>query len=603
MSTIIGGRWLPEGSLIGAEEERAISERNARMREFFAQQDGLTALDEGGMHGDLLRAAAPVRREEPLRVCARELGEAIRRHRRAEDAYHEAAKKADPSGRMSRSSAQERMSPSIPREVEHARRQLDGVLVRAEAAARRAELEADAAALRGTAPDDGTYQRDRLQAALSHRMIADDVLFGRGSVESPSGGQAALQSKVPVFRPADELRMRLVPGEADAVAGRGRRTVAVQPVIYCPEAFHGRLDLFNAAAMVRHLDGGLVRSALGATSDRYRHLRVMETSDTEAWASQLFWAAFVDMMSDVGPFTDERLVTMIDLPFTDDVPVRVVDGWPDYQFMAEGDDLTFADMDTLRPELGAHMIGGGTQVTHKQLHNSWFAGMGALDIILRKHYSRIAYKFNEQATVGDGTGSNPTGLIAKGAGSGQIKAGNAANVIADAVTAAQPTGKELVALLHKLKSGYRAESPMVACAFMGGPDAAEKLKGGLTEDRWVDHTGVSWLDGDGVAFTPRRADDSAHCAMRVAGVPFIENGHMADLAAGSDTGLAVGAWKTVAVRRGDHFSAMEIPGGGSMHGGNLDMRLASWMYMAPLAAQNNGLDPSDPGAIVLADAR
>ena len=44
------------------------------------------------------------------------------------------------------------------------------------------KLNAEAKALRETAISDADYQRERVQAAMQHRMIADHVIFTLGGV-------------------------------------------------------------------------------------------------------------------------------------------------------------------------------------------------------------------------------------------------------------------------------------------------------------------------------------------------------------------------------------------------------------------------------------
>ena len=83
--------------------------------------------------------------------------------------------------------------------------------------------------------------------------------------------------------------------------------------------------------MCRDIEASVVRSALRAAGGRYKDIaeRVMGTTDTGAWVSKIFWPSWVDLLANWGPFTDDMVVTMVDLDDTDKIPLPVVSSWPD----------------------------------------------------------------------------------------------------------------------------------------------------------------------------------------------------------------------------------------------------------------------------------
>ena len=537
--------------------------------------------------------------ESARSVGEAELADVYRKHTHAQDAYNDEAKRVDPDGALTRSELDAKMPADILDRVKTARAEMDATMDAHEREQRQAKLNSEARALRETAVSDGDYQRQRLQAAMQHRLIADHVIFRLGGV---------LESRIPIWRAGDEFRIALEPVSPNQDGTRGKaNSMAVQPVIYAPEAFHGRNDLFNAAAMCRDLEDQLVRRALRASGGRYADIaeRVMATGDTGAWVSKIFWPSWVDLLANWGPFTDDKVVTMVDLDYTDKVELPVVSSWPDMSFIAEGGTLTFDDMGTKTPELDAHMIAGGTEITDKQIRNSWFRGLGALDIIQAKHGAQIGYKANADATIGAGGANTITGLLNAGndTTNGQIAAGNANNVIADAVTAAQPTGAEIIDLIHKVNPAYRNVSAMTGFAIMANSETVAAIRAHETPNRFINEEGQALITGSSQAITSPTPDDSAHVAYRLSGIPVIENTHQFGLEAGKNGALAAGAWKCVHERRSAHYSAMEQPGSGSLFGDKVDTRLASWQYFETLPAQVDGLTSTDPGPIVIADAK
>ena len=259
-------------------------------------------------------------------------------------------------------------------------------------------------------------------------------------------------------------------------------------------------------------------------------------------------------------------------------------------------------MGTKVPELDAHLIAGGTEVTDKQIRNSWFRGLGALDIIQAKHGAQIGYKANADITNGTGGANTILGLLNKtnNQGAGAIAAGNSHNVIADSVTAAQPTGGELIDLMHQVNPSYRNVSSMTGAAFMGNSKTVAAVRRHETPNRFINTEGQALITGSTEAITAPTADDSAHVAYRLSGIPFIENTHQFDLTAGRAGGLAFGAWKSIHVRRSAHYSAMEQPGTGSLFGDKVDARLASWQYFEAIPAQVDGIrHQTAPGPLVI----
>ena len=524
-----------------------------------------------------------------------EMADVYRKHQRAQDAYGDEAKRIDPDGKMTRAEVEDEMRAEVLSDVKSARAEMSATLDAYEREVKQRELNAEAAALRSTARSDGDYQEQRVKAAMQHRLIADHVIFALGGT---------LESRIPVWRAGDDFVLRLEHGSPDMTAARSKaNSHSVQPVIYAPEAFHGRNDLFNAAAMCRDIDQAIVRSALRAAGGQYRDVaqRVMTTGDTGAWVSKIFWPTWVDLLANWGPFTDDMVVTMVDLDYTDKVELPVVSSWPDMAFIAEGGDLSFTDMGTKTPEMDAHLIAGGTEITDKQMRNSWFRGLGALDIIQAKHGARIGYKVNADVSTGAGGLNQMTGVLNKGNGNGSIAAGNASNIIADSVTAADPTGKELIDLMHEVNPAYRGTQ--MGGAFMASSATVAAIRSRETPNRFINVEGEPLITGATESITAPTADDSAHVAYRLSGIPFIENTHCNDLAAGSNGGLAFGAWKSIHVRRSAHYSAMEQPGTGSLFGDKVDARLASWQYWENVPAQVDGVEANSPGPIVIADAK
>ena len=537
--------------------------------------------------------------EDARSVGEAEIAEVWARHSTAQANFEEERKRIDPDGTMAASEVQSQMRADTVQALKESRIEMDATMDAFNREQAQRKLNAEAKALRESAVSDADYQRERVQAAMQHRLIADHVIFTMGGV---------LESRIPIWRPADSLRIRLEQAEPNTDGTRGKaNAVSVQPVIYAPEIFRGRNDLFNASAMCRDIEAGLVRRALRAAGGQYADVaeRVMTTGDTGAWVSKLFWPSWVDLLANWGPFTDDMVVTMVDLDDTDKIPLPVVSSWPDMAFIAEGGNLSFSNMGTKVPELDAHLIAGGTEVTDKQIRNSWFRGLGALDIIQAKHGAQIGYKANSDISVGSGGANEITGLLNKtnSSGSGQIKAGNSHNVIADAVTASQPTGGELIDLMHEVNPAYRNVSSMTGAAFMGNSKTVAAIRRHETPNRFINEEGQSLITGSTEAITARTPDDSAHVAYRLSGIPFIENTHLFDLEAGKDGALAFGAWKCVHVRRSSHYSAMEQPGTGSLFGDKVDARLASWQYFEALPAQVDGITATSPGPIVLADAK
>lgn len=524
-----------------------------------------------------------------------ELADVYRKHQRAQDAYGDEAKRIDPDGKMARGEVEKEMRSEVLADLKSARAEMDATIDAHEREQKQRQLNAEASALRETATSDGDYQHQRVKAAMQHRLIADHVIFTMGG---------CLESRIPVWRAGDAFAMRLEHGTPDITAARSKaNSHSVQLVVYAPEVFHGRNDLFNASAMCRDIDGAVARRALRAAGGQYRDVaeRIMETTDTGAWVSKQFWPSWIDLLANWGPFTDDMVVTMVDLDYTDKVELPVVSSWPDMAFIAEGGSLSFTDMGTKTPEIDAHLIAGGTEITDKQMRNSWFRGLGALDIIQAKHGARIGYKVNADITTGAGAANQMTGVLNKGAGNGSIAAGNAANIIADAVTASQPTGKELIDLMHKVNPAYRGTQ--MGGAFMASSDTVAAIRSRETPNRFINVEGEPLITGATESITAATPDDSAHVAYRLSGIPMIENTHANDLAAGSNGGLAFGAWKSIHVRRSAHYSAMEQPGSGSLFGDKVDARLASWQYWDNIPAQVDGVAANTPGPIVVADAK